>query len=134
MISQKDLIKIAESRIKDAEVLYEKKRYDGAEYLFGYAVEVALKARICDEEGICGFPETKSEFQGYKKYKIHDLDDLLEYSGMESKIKSNYFAEWSEVVTWEPGARYKPIGYAKPEDTERMIQAAKTLVEEICNN
>lgn len=134
MITKENLKNIARARIKDAKVLYQNDRYDGAEYLFGYAVEIALKARICEEENMNSFPATNSEFQGYQQYKTHDLDNLLEYSGMEEKIKTNYFVEWSEVTVWEPSARYKPIGYAKKEDTNRMIKAARTLVRVLWSN
>ena len=42
-----ELRKIAKARLKDAEALLAAHRYDGAIYLCGYAVELALKARIC---------------------------------------------------------------------------------------
>jgi HEPN domain-containing protein len=47
MVSISELRKIARGRLKDAEVLLTAKRYDGAIYLCGYAIETALKARIC---------------------------------------------------------------------------------------
>jgi hypothetical protein len=46
-IPRADLKKIARARIMDAECLFSGGRYDGAVYLCGYAVELALKARIC---------------------------------------------------------------------------------------
>jgi hypothetical protein len=46
MISTKDLRAIARARVRDAEVLLAAKRYDGAFYICGYAVELLLKARI----------------------------------------------------------------------------------------
>jgi hypothetical protein len=42
MITTKDLRSIAKARLKDAEVLSDAKRYDGAVYLCGYAVEINL--------------------------------------------------------------------------------------------
>jgi HEPN domain-containing protein len=47
MISTKDLRAIARARLRDAQVLLKAERFDGAFYLSGYAVELALKARIC---------------------------------------------------------------------------------------
>lgn len=47
MISTQELKKIAAARLRDAEILYQGKRYDGAFYLCGYAVELTLKAKIC---------------------------------------------------------------------------------------
>lgn len=47
MADKVQLTKIARARIEDAKVLVHSKRYDGAVYLCGYAVEIALKVRIC---------------------------------------------------------------------------------------
>jgi HEPN domain-containing protein len=44
MISTSDLKAIARARLDDARVLLRGKRFDGAVYLSGYSVEVALKA------------------------------------------------------------------------------------------
>ncbi len=47
MLDKKEVKKIARARLKDAEVLAASRRYEGAIYLCGYAVELGLKARIC---------------------------------------------------------------------------------------
>jgi hypothetical protein len=47
MISVAEPDSIARARIEDAQALLTAGRFDGATYLYGYAVEVALKARIC---------------------------------------------------------------------------------------
>lgn len=93
MIFTKDLQKISRARLKDAEVLLASKRYDGAIYLCGYAVELSLKARICKTLKWQGYPSTSSEFSGYQSFRTHDLDILLHISGREEKIKLNFFAE-----------------------------------------
>lgn len=129
MITRTDLIKIARERLKDAEVLLAAGRYDGAIYLGGYVVEIALKNRICKTLKWSGFPQTRSEFQNYQSFKIHDLDVLLSLSGVETKVKTNYIAEWSAVATWNPEARYNPVGRASKTDAELMIEAAKKLLK-----
>ena len=43
MISTKDLKSAARAYLRDATILLREKRYDGAYYLCGYAVELALK-------------------------------------------------------------------------------------------
>jgi HEPN domain-containing protein len=45
MIPTPDLKAISRARLRDAKVLLKGKRLDGAAYLCGYAVELALKAR-----------------------------------------------------------------------------------------
>lgn len=39
--------KIAQARLKDAEILLASRRYAGAVYLCGYAIALTLKAWIC---------------------------------------------------------------------------------------
>ncbi|MGE3535969.1 MAG: HEPN domain-containing protein [Candidatus Tectimicrobiota bacterium] len=127
MITRADLRKIARARLKDAEVLCHARRYDGAVYLCGYAVEIALKARICRTLSWPGYPSTKGEFQNYQTFRTHNLDVLLRLSGVEEKVKTTLLAEWSAVVSWDPEARYKLIGSATKQDAELMITAAKIL-------
>src|SRR2546430_6318938 len=67
MITRSDLQKIARARLRDVEVLYRSRRYDGAIYLCGYAVEIALKARICKTLSWLGYPSTGGEFQNYQR-------------------------------------------------------------------
>jgi HEPN domain-containing protein len=131
MIPIGDLLKIAEARLKDAETLLANQRYDGAIYLCGYAVEIALKARICRTLNWSGYPSTKNEFKSYSSFKTHDLNVLLHLSGRESNIKLNFLAEWSAVAQWEPSARYQPVGTAGDSDARLMISATKVLMREI---
>ncbi len=128
MISKADLLKIARGRLKDAEVLLAAGRYDGAIYLGGYVVEIALKHRICKTLKWSGFPQTNREFQGYQSFKTHDLDILLSLSGVEVKIRTNYFAEWSTVIIWDPEIRYNLIGSTSKAAAERLIKAAQKLL------
>ena len=128
MILIAELRKIARGRLMDAEALFRAGRYDGAIYLCGYAVEIALKARICRTLKWLGYPATRKQFEGYQSFRTHDLDILLHLSGAESKIKTNYFAEWSIVATWDSTVRYRPIGSATAQDVDDMIKSGKAIV------
>ncbi|MEK6409475.1 MAG: hypothetical protein AABN34_21330 [Acidobacteriota bacterium] len=128
MIDRTELRKIAQERLKDAEALLKAGRYDGAIYLGGYVVEIGLKSRICKVLKWKNFPQTRGEFQSFQSFKTHDLDVLLSLSGAEDKIKTRYFAEWSAVATWDPEARYNPIGSATQTDAELLIEAARKLL------
>ncbi len=88
MLAIRDLQKIARARLRDAEVLLRARRFDGSIYVCGYAVEIGLKARICRTLRWAGFPDSKTEFQGYASFRTHDLDVLLHLSGRESMIKT----------------------------------------------
>lgn len=129
MIGATELKKIARARIQDAEALLKARRYDGGTYICGYAVELALKAKICRTLKWVGFPESNSEFQHLQSFKTHQLEVLLRLSGQEEKIKTNHFAEWSTVSTWDPSSRYRAIGSAVRSDLVAMIDSAKKLVK-----
>ena len=94
MIKRIELREIAKARIKDAEVLLMAKRYDGAVYICGYAIELGPKARICRTLKWPCYPSTNKEFADYRRFKTHDLDVLLHLSGIEEKIK-NLFGQMS---------------------------------------
>ena len=128
MLSKADLKRIARARLQDAEVLLTAGRCDGAVYLCGYAIEIALKARICHALRWTGYPSTNKEFEGYQTFRTHDLDTLLHMSGVELKIKTKHFAEWSVVAAWDPNVRYRPIGHAAPSDAVDMLKSAKIIL------
>ena len=128
MITRSDLKKIARARLRDAEVLHRSRRYDGAIYLCGYAVEIALKARICQTLSWPGYPSTGGEFQNYQSFRTHNLHVLLRLSGVEERIKTTLMTEWSVVAAWDPEARYKPIGSATKQAAELMLASARVLL------
>lgn len=131
MLDQKDIRLLAKARLKDAQVLLRGKRYGGALYLCGYAIEFALKARICQTLRWSGYPETTTEFGGYTSLRTHNLEVLLHLSGIEVKIKTKMLAEWSVVNQWTPESRYSPIGKATQADASLMIASTKKLLSKI---
>jgi HEPN domain-containing protein len=128
MIDRTELRKIARERLKDAETLLKAGRYDGAIYLGGYVVEIGLKSHICKVLKWKHFPQTRGEFQSLQSFKTHDLDVLLSLSGVEDRIKTSFFTEWSAVATWDPEARYNPLGSATRTDAELLVEAARKLL------
>jgi hypothetical protein len=110
MIITADLMTIARERLSDAETLLNAGRYNGAVYLCGYSIEIALKHKICLTLSWTGFPSTTREFEKFKSLKTHDLDVLLSFTGIETTLKATYLVEWSAVGIWNPEARYNPIG------------------------
>lgn len=131
MLNKKDIKKIAKARLEDAETLFTAGRYDGAIYMCGYAVELALKARICKTLRWSGYPSARTEFNDYRSFKTHDLDVLLHLSGIEDKIKTKLLAEWSAVAQWNPDARYQPIGNVSVTDARLMLSAAAILLKKL---
>lgn len=128
MIPVAELDNIARARIEDAQALLTAGRFDGATYLCGYAVEVALKARICRTLDWAEFPSTGGEFQAYRSFQTHELDVLLRLSGQEARLKQNHFAKWNAVAVWKVESRYNVVGTAQRSDAAAMIQAAEELL------
>lgn len=119
---------ISKARLRDAEALAAAKRYEGAMHLCGYAVELGLKVRICKTLKWNGFPSTSKEFQGYSSFKTHNLDVLLHLTGMEDKIKSELFTEWSIVAVWDPESRYAPVGHVTIHNVMQMIRSTQNIL------
>jgi hypothetical protein len=131
MISHVALKTIAKARLNDAQALLLAHRYDGGVYICGYAVELALKSKICKHLRWGGYPSSNGEFQDYLTFKTHKLDVLLRLSGQEMRIKAKYVTEWLKVVTWDPQVRYKSTESATRLELQIMIAAAKTLLRHI---
>jgi HEPN domain-containing protein len=89
MIPTRNVTEIARARLEDANILLTSRRYDGAIYLCGYAVELALKAKICQTLNWPGYPSTAGEFRDYQSFRTHDLDVLLHLTGREEFIKTS---------------------------------------------
>ena len=128
MIPTADLRNVAKARLRDAQVLVRARRFDGAFYLCGYSVELALKARICRTLKWPGFPQTGGEFAGLGSVKTHDLEILLRFSGIEDRIRRKYLSEWSVVLNWNPEKRYQSIGQSTPQQAVDMLTSAKRLL------
>ena len=66
MISKPTLKKLVKERLRDSEALFNRRRYHASIYMSGYAVEIALKYKICKMYYFSkGFPENADEFQSY---------------------------------------------------------------------
>lgn len=149
MIPKPVLKELVKERLKDAEALLYKRRYHASIYMSGYAIEIALKYKICKMYYFSkGFPENAGEFQSYysttkkslrflrqtikhvKDIRHHDLPKLLFYSGDEYQIKQNLLNEWSMVISWNPEMRYK-IASVRKKNANNNLNATKAIINEI---
>lgn len=106
-ISAADLADLALDRLMDGRVLLDADRPVGAVYLAGYALELALKTRICRLLGWDGYPEAASDFpHQLRSFQTHDLRVLLILSGAEADVKAAHFTDWSTVQVWNTEMRY----------------------------
>lgn len=125
-ITPEELKSLSEGKLIDAAILLKAGRFDTAYYLCGYAIELALKRRICLTLDWDGFP--KKDFPDLGSFKTHKLAALLTMSGFEKKIKKDYLSVWSVVVDWDPEVRYTSQGVDQ-QVAEVMLVLTKSLLE-----
>jgi HEPN domain-containing protein len=129
MLTLAELTSLSRNRLEDAEALLSAGRYDGAVYVCGYAVEIALKARIVRTLKWPGFAP-KGSFKGFDSFKTHDLEPLLYLSGWQTRIMgkaSRYRKHWLEVNEWNPESRYRQSNFTLTEATKK-IDSARIIV------
>jgi len=126
MPTRQELKKLAKIRLLEAKALFDKGLYDGACYLAGYVVEMALKARICRILDMAAYPES-GEIS--RLFKTHKYDDLVKLSGLErkfeeaKKLNSELFTNWSLVTEWSEEFRYRPVGTNSKIRAQQIINA-----------
>src|SRR5947209_5710918 len=119
-LDRTDLRNLVEVRLADARLLLDNRRYDGAYYLAGYAVECALKAVIAARTRQHEFPDLVLARRAY----THNLRDLLDVSGLKAKMDQEFANDpelrdnWSVIKDWDQTSRY---------DTGRLKQEAEGL-------
>ena len=129
MIAAPELRQMAEAKLADASALYDEGRYDNALYLCGYAIELELKARICETLGWNEFPSETKDFQGLQSFQTHDLNRLLHLSGRESRIKQEIPVEWKAVSNWKSEWRYLPVESTSQIRCREMLDAVAIVKE-----
>jgi hypothetical protein len=121
VITPAELAASARSYLRAAKILNRatSRNPDASAYLCGYAVEIALKARICQTLSWGGYPETNAEF----RYFLH-------LSGREDRIKKNpdLLTDWSVARPWNPEQRYSRVGSRTDVHAREMIEATSRLL------
>src|SRR5260370_34116417 len=96
-LPRKQLQELARLRLREAEALYNARLYDGSVYLAGYAVELALKARICRVLVLKEYPLELGQ-----AFKVHNLEQLKVLAGLTIQIDAtknkDLFDNWSKAV------------------------------------
>jgi hypothetical protein len=148
MIPLSTLDHLISQRLKDAHALLKAGRNGAAVYLMGYALELALKRKICRLWNFTGgFPETSAELRAYlammhpspilgitltniRDIRNHDLSTLLRYSGAEYHIKNNFLVEWNSAVVWYVEMRYAKTRFSA-DKTTTLLRHTRTIINEI---
>ena len=131
MLTVAELRSISAARLEDAQALFNAGHYDGVVYLCGYAVELALKARICETLNWEGYPSTNREFRDYLTFRTHDLKVLLRLSGQESRIIESMRDTWRAVSNWNPDIRYRIPGSTSRSAAATLLEQMRQVAESI---
>lgn len=120
---RQQLQQLARLRLREAEALYNAGLYDGCVYLAGYAVELALKAKICRLLGLAEYPLELGQ-----AFRVHNLQHLKVLAGITREIdinkNSDLFSNWARVISWNPEQRYDVPG-------QHTAQTAKAVLDSI---
>ncbi len=118
-----DLQHLANKRIRDARVLLRSRRWDGAYYLAGYAVECGLKACIAKLIKAEEFPDRTLANQCW----THDLGRLVVIAELVDELDDTigadtvFAANWTKVKDWDESSRYLRIGKTNAMNLYRAI-------------
>ena len=109
-MTRSDFQKLAIVRLSKAKLLLRHRKYDGAYYLAGYAVECALKACLAKRTERYEFPPPPGVVKDF--YYTHSYKDLLKVAELTAQRdldnKSNPMLEvnWGIVYQWKETRRY----------------------------
>jgi len=119
-------------RLEDARALRDKKRWSGAMYLGGYAIECSLKSLICYEEGpkINNFKETRSFKKGLQGSDLHNLPKLLECveslkRAIELDRSNTYKDAWKTLSSWRNDQLRYSDKLGNEQESIRFIKAVE---------
>lgn len=125
MPNRNELKALSRTRLKEVKILYDNRLYDGASYLSGYVIELALKARICKILDL-DYPD-RGDIS--RSFKTHKLDNLIKLGGLYNKFdtelntNNDFKINWSLIKTWSEEFRYQPKGSNSKNDVKDLIEA-----------
>jgi hypothetical protein len=97
IVTRAEFQELAQERLVEAKALLDLGKWDGAYYLAGYAVELALKACIIKTlMGTDAFPD--KEFS--KNCYTHDVDRLVRLANLDGSRKTATDADPDLLINW----------------------------------
>ncbi|MCR4311158.1 MAG: hypothetical protein NUV54_01135 [Candidatus Taylorbacteria bacterium] len=118
---------LSKDRLREARILFASDKLHGAKYLCGYAVEHAIKYRICRYLGWNSYPPPNPKsntndatWESLASLKTHDLQILLLFTGSFERIFNDAIlaAAWDDVKNWDSEIRYEAIKTQAAERTK----------------
>ena len=128
---------LADTRLKEADLLCANGYCDGAFYLGGYAIELYLKARICEIIDVKNLYVSShiKDTDLSRTFYTHKLDRLLLLSGLytifENERKNNtaITKHWSIVSQWKEAKRYDSAGTNLYSDVSQFLNSVKAMLQ-----
>jgi hypothetical protein len=123
-ITRTELKRLALEKKADADLLHKHGRYGNAYYLYGYAVELALKAVIAKQFRADTVPDKRLA----TKMFVHDFLGLVQLATLENDLRKSRAASpafklcWDTVVSWSPESRYESRTAAECEDMKTVLE------------
>lgn len=120
-------------RLEDAQALHNQKRWTGAIYLGGYAIECSLKSLICYQQGKNNFKDTQIFKKGLQGSELHSLTKLLGsittlQRAIELDRTKRYRDAWNTVSSlWRNDELRYSERMGDEEESKRFIQAVQLL-------
>ena len=108
-MKRQEFRRLALIRLDDARALLRARRYAGAYYLAGYAVECGLKACVAQTFKAATIPG-KGEVD---KIYTHNLPALVRYAGLDTALTAaiatdaDFQVNWTITLNWKEQTRYE---------------------------
>jgi HEPN domain len=104
------LQRLALAKVEDARLLFDNGRYSNAYYLYGYAVELGLKACIARQI----IAETIPDKIILTRFLTHKISDLVTLAGLSAALQdrrrdTEFDVRWAVMAEWSEEARYDLI-------------------------
>lgn len=130
-MTKDDLLRLADLRIRESEMLVKNGFPDSSFYLAGYSIELLLKARICsllELDDFFAFDKARKEF--YRPFKTHDFYELVILSGLYNQLHTDrvspaIHSSWSIIIQWDHQWRYRQGKLT--EEFSNFINSVKTF-------
>lgn len=109
MLDRVTLQRMAVAKAADADLLLQHGRFANAYYLFGYAIELGLKARIASEFRADTIPDKQrvNAIYSHDLVKLVGLADLVRPLDIALRASVDFAANWGIVVQWSEECRYE---------------------------
>jgi HEPN domain-containing protein len=133
--------KAGQHRRADADALFEKRRWRGAMYLAGYAIECLIKAKLMERFKQSNLEDLETELK--RRHVIPDRSSLFDHrielyvgaSGRLDALRSDnaLWRSFNIANRWIPSWRYNP-DLSNRADAEDFLFAVDAMLEWIRNN